>query len=185
MTRNDIPSTRYIKRNRFEDFEKSLTPLKSDLDKLDRELGIVPKSNSKRRGEIFVIKTCNSNGEKMVFIAMGIEKALSKLQRINKDKPTECTIELFETGPEITVVCFWDGSTDYVMLPPAHVYSSNLGTTEGPIKGGRRCIAPAPHVSDKTMDLIEESIIKPTLKGMIKEGRDFSWKWKPCVTNSC
>ena len=62
---------------------------------------------------------------------------------------------------------------DFVLLPAAQDHKRLLDGDKGPNTGGMGAYAPTPLVNDELYEKVKERIIKPTLKGMQKEGAPF------------
>jgi phosphoribosylamine--glycine ligase len=73
------------------------------------------------------------------------------------------------TGPEVSIfasIC--EGS--YHILMPARDYKRIGDNDEGPNTGGMGAVASRQLVEPELMELIEQSIVKPTVEGLIKDG---------------
>jgi phosphoribosylamine--glycine ligase len=73
------------------------------------------------------------------------------------------------TGPEVSIfasIC--DGS--YHILMPARDYKRIGNNDEGPNTGGMGAVASRQLVDRDTMETIEQTIVKPTVDGLIKDG---------------
>ncbi|MFQ6975138.1 MAG: hypothetical protein ACLRSA_06035 [Streptococcus salivarius] len=46
---------------------------------------------------------------------------------------------------------------------------------KGPNTGGMGAYAPVPHLPQSVVDTAVDTIVKPVLEGMIKEGRPYTW----------
>lgn len=78
-------------------------------------------------------------------------------------------IEEFLKGIELSVFIATDGK-DYILLPTAKDYKRIGDNDTGPNTGGMGAIAPVPFANDEFMQKVENTIIKPTLKGLQNEG---------------
>jgi phosphoribosylamine--glycine ligase len=73
------------------------------------------------------------------------------------------------TGPELSVFCsIVDG--DYHILTPARDYKRIRDNDDGPNTGGMGAVAAPTLVSDDVMAVVERSIVKPTVEGLLKDG---------------
>ena len=81
-------------------------------------------------------------------------------------------IEEFLEGIECSVFALCDGK-DYVLLPPAKDYKRVGEGDTGLNTGGMGAVSPPPFATPDLMRRIEESIVRPTLKGLQSEGVDY------------
>ncbi|MDR1754320.1 MAG: phosphoribosylamine--glycine ligase [Eubacterium sp.] len=79
-------------------------------------------------------------------------------------------------GPEITVLAFTDGITVRPMIASTD-HKRALDNDEGPNTGGMGVIAPSPFYTHETAQIVESKIIRPTIDGLLSEGRRF----KGCI----
>lgn len=91
-----------------------------------------------------------------------IEKGCGKGERV--------VIEDALKGEEASIFVFVDTQGHYKLMPPAQDYKRRDDGDKGPNTGGMGSYAPAPIVSQKVMQSIEERIVRPTLNGMKAEG---------------
>ncbi len=82
-------------------------------------------------------------------------------------------VEEFLTGQEASVFAVADGS-DFVTLAPAQDHKRVFDGDRGKNTGGMGAYAPAPAVTPNTLRIVEEKIIRPTLRGMSQEGRPYT-----------
>lgn len=82
-------------------------------------------------------------------------------------------IEEFLAGQEASVFAVADG-TDFVTLAPAQDHKRVFDGDRGKNTGGMGAYAPAPAVTPETLRIVEEQIIRPTLRGMSREGRPYT-----------
>ncbi len=82
-------------------------------------------------------------------------------------------VEEYLDGYELSVFAICDGK-DYVILPAAQDHKRLLDGDKGPNTGGMGAYAPTPLVNDEIYRKLEERVVKPTLKGMEKEGMPFT-----------
>jgi phosphoribosylamine--glycine ligase len=82
-------------------------------------------------------------------------------------------IEECLTGEEASVLVLTDGR-NYRTLPAAQDHKRILDNDMGKNTGGMGAYAPAPVVTPEVLATVEETIIRPTLDGMRKEGHPFS-----------
>ena len=156
MKKYGIPTARY---QNFTDYDKALTYLEN------HPIPVVIKASGNAAGKGAVI--CNSLSEaKSTLKEMMVDKVFG-------DAGLEVVIEEFMVGEEASIFAICCGE-NYVTLPAAQDHKAIYDGDRGPNTGGMGSYAPAPVVDSKLMTEIEETIIKPTLKGMISEGSSFS-----------
>jgi phosphoribosylamine--glycine ligase len=81
-------------------------------------------------------------------------------------------IEEFMEGEEASVFAVCDGER-FVILPPAQDHKRALDGDRGKNTGGMGAYAPAPLVSESILNKVCETIITPTLNGMMEEERPY------------
>ena len=81
-------------------------------------------------------------------------------------------LEEFLTGEEASVFAISDGE-GFVTLPPAQDHKRIFDDDRGANTGGMGAYAPAPVVTPETLEEVRHTIIEPTLKGMVAEGRPY------------
>jgi phosphoribosylamine---glycine ligase len=82
-------------------------------------------------------------------------------------------IEEFLEGEEASVFAITDG-TDFITLPSSQDHKRMGDNDTGKNTGGMGAYSPAPVITNQLLSMIENNIIKPTLKGMKSEGSLFS-----------
>lgn len=78
-------------------------------------------------------------------------------------------VEEYLPGIEISVFVLTDG-TDYVILPEAKDYKRAREGDRGPNTGGMGAVSPVPFATVSLMKKIENTVIKPTVEGLKKDG---------------
>ncbi len=81
-------------------------------------------------------------------------------------------IEEFLSGIELSVFVLTDG-LNYKVLPEAKDYKRIGEGDTGPNTGGMGAVSPVPFANEVFMKKVEDSIIKPTISGLQKEGIDY------------
>ncbi|MEF2967810.1 phosphoribosylamine--glycine ligase [Paenibacillus sp. M1] len=155
LKKNNIPTAAYEK---FTDYESALAYLHT------RSVPIVIKADGLAAG-------------KGVTVAFTLEEAESALKQIMVDKVfgesgSQVVIEEFLAGQEMSILSFVDGETVRPMAAAQdhkQVYDGDLG----PNTGGMGTYSPLPHIADSIIEEAVETIIKPTAKAMVQEGRPF------------
>jgi len=102
------------------------------------------------------------------------EKALENMLLNNQfgDAGSKVVIEEFLNGIEVSVFLLTDGK-NYVIFPEAKDYKRIGEKDTGPNTGGMGSVSPVIFADDAFMQKVEERIIKPTIRGLSKEGIDF------------
>jgi phosphoribosylamine--glycine ligase len=77
-------------------------------------------------------------------------------------------LEEFLDGIEFSIFVYTNGS-QYVLLPNAKDYKRRFEGNKGLNTGGMGCISPVPFVDEALMTQVENSVIKPTISGLIKD----------------
>ncbi|MGN0501289.1 MAG: phosphoribosylamine--glycine ligase, partial [Ruminococcus sp.] len=114
---------------------------------------------------------------KGVIIAQTIDEAVSAIKSIMEDKQfgdsgNNIVIEEFLTGPEVSVLAFTDGKCVKPMVSSKD-HKRAYDNDEGLNTGGMGTISPNPYYTDEIADVCMETIFKPTIDAMNKEGRPF------------
>ncbi|EFA77993.1 phosphoribosylamine-glycine ligase [Heterostelium album PN500] len=134
-----------------------------------------------------VVKASGCAAGKGVLIPANKEEAKLAVKRVLVDREfgaagDEVVIEEFLDGEEASVMAFSDGYS-VVLMPAAQDHKRIFDDDKGPNTGGMGAYAPAPFVTDRsiasrtgfgpTMDRVLDTVIKPTVDGMRREGRPF------------
>lgn len=114
---------------------------------------------------------------KGVVVAETVDQAVEAAHEMlldNKfgDSGARVVIEEFLEGEEFSLFAFVNGDKFY-MMPTAQDHKRAYDGDKGPNTGGMGAYAPVPHISQDVVDQAVESIVKPVLDGMIKEGRPY------------
>jgi len=125
----------------------------------------------------YVIKTNGLAAGKGVLIPTTYEEAVEGLDKLMKDKlfgnaGDKVIIESFLEGVEMSLLCFVDGEHIYPM-ESAKDYKRALDGDEGLNTGGMGCFSPHPYMTPDYKKIVEETILKPTMDGLIKENLNF------------
>ncbi|WP_159333959.1 phosphoribosylamine--glycine ligase [Streptococcus dysgalactiae] len=129
------------------------------------------------KGAPIVVKADGLALGKGVVVAETVDQAVEAAHEIlldNKfgDSGARVVIEEFLEGEEFSLFAFVNGDKFY-MMPTAQDHKRAYDGDKGPNTGGMGAYAPVPHISQDVVDQAVESIVKPVLDGMIKEGRPY------------
>ncbi|MNO22266.1 Phosphoribosylamine--glycine ligase [compost metagenome] len=155
LKKYNIPTAAYEK---FDNYEQALAYLQS------RPVPIVIKADGLAAG-------------KGVTVAFTRDEAETALKNIMIDKVfgesgSQVVIEEFLEGQEMSILSFVDGETVRPMAA-AQDHKQVYDGDKGPNTGGMGTYSPLPHIADSIIEEAIETIIKPTAKAMVAEGRPF------------
>lgn len=156
MKRHNIPTAEYAE---FIDFESA-------------------KEYIVKRGKYpAVIKADGLALGKGVIIAEDEKSSIEALCEMMKNKAfgeagNKVIIEEYLTGKEVTVLAFTDGKTVFTM-PSSQDHKKAFDFDKGPNTGGMGAFSPALAYSKQAEEQTLSSIIYPTIKGLLEEGRKF------------
>lgn len=86
---------------------------------------------------------------------------------------SKVVIEEFLDGIECSVFVLTDGKGDYRILPVAKDYKRAYDNDMGPNTGGMGSVSPVPFADEEFMVKVNDTIILPTVNGLIAEGIDY------------
>lgn len=155
LKKYNIPTAAY---EAFESYEEALAYLRL------QKLPIVIKADGLAAG-------------KGVIIARTMQEAEQALQNIMVSKVfgesgSRVVIEEFLSGQEMSILAFVDGEVVRPMIP-SQDHKPAFDGDQGPNTGGMGTYSPVPHIADSIVQEAIETIIKPTAKAMVQEGRPF------------
>lgn len=120
-----------------------------------------------------VLKADGLAAGKGVLICSTIEEAKAEFSEMLGGKfgnaGAKVVIEEFMDGIEYSVFVLTDGK-DYKVLPTAKDYKRIGEGDSGLNTGGMGAVSPPPFVTDAMAKIVEETIIKPTIEGLGKDG---------------
>lgn len=120
-----------------------------------------------------VLKADGLAAGKGVLICSTIEEAKSEFNEMLDgkfgDASSKIVIEEFMDGIEFSVFVLTDGK-DYKILPTAKDYKRIGEGDTGLNTGGMGAVSPPVFVTDDMMQIVEETIIQPTIDGFQKDG---------------
>jgi len=148
MVKYDVPTAAY---GTFSDFEEA-------------------KAYIEEKGAPIVVKADGLALGKGVVVAETVEQAVEAAHEMlldNKfgDSGARVVIEEFLAGEEFSLFAFVNGDKFYIM-PTAQ-------DNKWPNTGGMGAYAPVPHLPQSVVATAVDTIVKPVLEGMIKEGRPY------------
>ena len=121
-----------------------------------------------------VLKADGLAAGKGVIIALTHEEALHSFEEMIQHKQfgaasAKVVVEQFLTGIEVSVFALTDGK-NYQIIGHAKDYKRIGEGDTGLNTGGMGCVSPVPFMDDAFMSKVEQTIIKPTIDGLQKEG---------------
>lgn len=151
-----IPTAAYEK---FSDYEAALSYLRG------QKLPIVIKADGLAAGK----------GVTVAYSLEESELALHEIMvtKVFGDAGAQVVIEEFLAGQEMSILAFVDGETVRPMAA-AQDHKPVFDGDKGPNTGGMGTYSPLPHIDEAIIREAVETIIEPTAKAMVAEGRPFS-----------
>ncbi|MBZ2087438.1 phosphoribosylamine--glycine ligase [Streptococcus oralis] len=155
MVKYGVPTAAY---GTFSDFEKA-------------------KDYIEKQGAPIVVKADGLALGKGVVVAETVEQAVEAAHEMlldNKfgDSGARVVIEEFLDGEEFSLFAFVNGDKFYIM-PTAQDHKRAYDGDKGPNTGGMGAYAPVPHLPESVVATAVDTIVKPVIEGMIKEGRPY------------
>ncbi len=125
----------------------------------------------------FVLKADGLAAGKGVLILNDVDEAKTELEEMLSNNKfgkasSKVVIEEFLDGIELSVFVLTDGKS-YKVLPSAKDYKRIGEGDTGLNTGGMGAISPVPFANDQFLSKVEETIIKPTIKGLQSDGIDY------------
>ena len=155
MKKYNIPTARY---ETFTDPEKACAYLDTC------SIPVVVKADGLALGKGVIIAQTLQEAKEAVHSMME--------EKIFGDSGNCVVIEEFLTGPEVSVLSFTDGKTVVPMV--SSMDHKRVGSGDvGPNTGGMGTIAPNPYYTDEIAQICMDTIFRPTIDAMAKEGRPF------------
>lgn len=125
------------------------------------------------KGVPLVIKADGLAAGKGVTVAFDIETAKSALADIFSGSQGKVVIEEFLDGEEFSLFSFIHDGKIYPM-PIAQDHKRAFDGDKGPNTGGMGAYSPVLHISKEVVNEALEKVVKPTVVGMIEEGKSFT-----------
>lgn len=118
-----------------------------------------------------VVKYSGLAAGKGVFVCPDPAAALAALQEIERRHGANAPVVVEERleGPEVSVMGITDGKT-IQLFPASRDHKRLLEQDEGPNTGGMGAFTPVPDIDAVTMIEIEQTVVVPTLTGLVEEG---------------
>ena len=125
----------------------------------------------------FVLKADGLAAGKGVLILNSLAEAKTELKEMVSNQKfgqasATVVIEEFLKGIELSVFVLTDGKS-YKILPSAKDYKRIGEGDIGLNTGGMGAISPVPFADDAFLNKVEELVVKPTIKGLQKDGIDY------------
>jgi len=155
LKKYDIPTAKY---ETFTEYDAALAYLR------EQSLPIVIKADGLAAGK----------GVTVALTLEEAEEALSSImvEKVFGDAGNQVVIEEFLEGQEMSILAFVDGETVKAMVP-AQDHKPIFDGDKGPNTGGMGTYTPLPHIDQAIVDTAIKTIIEPTAKAMVSEGRPF------------
>lgn len=127
----------------------------------------------KAQGAPIVIKADGLAAGKGVTVTMDEVTAEKALRDIFSEPNGKVVIEEYLDGEEFSLFSFVHKGRIYSM-PIAQDHKRAFDGDEGPNTGGMGAYSPVRHIAQERIDEAVEKVVKPTVAGMIAEGRSFT-----------
>ena len=128
-------------------------------------------------GAPIVVKVDGLALGKGVYVCMEMDEALHAVDEIMVDQKfgasgTRVVVEEYMEGPEVSLLCFTDGTT-IVPMVSSQDHKRAYDNDEGPNTGGMGAFAPSPKFTEDLAEIVERDILVPTVNAMQSEGCPF------------
>lgn len=136
------------------------------------------KAYIREQGAPIVVKADGLAAGKGVTVAETVDEALAAVDDALLDgrfgsAGAEVVVEECLIGEEVSVFILCDG-TSALTLASAQDHKAVFDGDTGPNTGGMGAYSPAPVMNEALAEIVDESIVAPTLKAMAKEGCPYS-----------
>ena len=136
------------------------------------------KAYIREQGAPIVVKADGLAAGKGVTVAETVDEALAAVDDALLDgrfgsAGAEVVVEECLIGEEVSVFILCDG-TSALTLASAQDHKAVFDGDTGPNTGGMGAYSPAPVINEALAEIVDESIVAPTLKAMAKEGCPYS-----------
>jgi phosphoribosylamine--glycine ligase len=124
-----------------------------------------------------VIKADGLAAGKGVFIIKNLVQARDALNALMEEMNfgeagRQAVVEEFLEGEEVSILAFCDGKT-VVPMVSSQDHKKVFDNDQGPNTGGMGAYSPVPFYTDELGKRVLEEILKPTIKGLQSEGREY------------
>ena len=131
----------------------------------------------KEKGAPIVIKADGLAAGKGVTVAMTLDEALESLKENMVDAKfgdasAKVVVEEFLSGEEFSLMALVNGEV-VIPLEIAQDHKRAYDGDKGPNTGGMGAYSPVDHIGQEVVDIAIETVLIPTAKAMMSEGRDF------------
>ncbi len=131
----------------------------------------------KEKGAPIVIKADGLAAGKGVTVAMTLDEALDSLKENMVDSKfgdasAKVVVEEFLSGEEFSLMALVNGEV-VIPLEIAQDHKRAYDGDKGPNTGGMGAYSPVEHIGQEVVDVAIETVLIPTAKAMMSEGRDF------------
>lgn len=131
-----------------------------------------------QQGAPIVIKADGLASGKGVVVAGTLDEAKQAVQEMMVEAKYgeaghRVVIEEFLSGQELSLMAFVDGEVVIPMVP-AQDHKPAYDGDKGPNTGGMGAYSPVPQMSEAEVENAVQTVLLPTVKAMIKEGRPFT-----------
>ncbi|RTR25754.1 phosphoribosylamine--glycine ligase [Robertmurraya yapensis] len=129
------------------------------------------------KGAPIVIKADGLAAGKGVTVAMTLDEALESLREMMQEAKfgeasSTVVVEEFLAGEEFSLMAFVNGE-NVIPLEIAQDHKRAFDGDQGPNTGGMGAYSPVPQIGEEVVEVAVETILKPTAKALVKEGRSF------------
>ncbi|GIP34552.1 phosphoribosylamine--glycine ligase [Paenibacillus sp. J2TS4] len=155
LKKYNIPTAAY---ESFDNYDEALAYLRT------QELPIVIKADGLAAGKGVIVAQSRLEAEKALHDIM-IDQVFGK-------SGNQVVIEEFLQGQEMSLLAFVDGDVVRPMVP-SQDHKPVFDGDQGPNTGGMGTYSPVPHIPASVVEEAWETIVKPTAKAMVQEGRPF------------
>lgn len=130
-----------------------------------------------KKGAPIVIKADGLAAGKGVTVALTLDEALTSLKEMMEDEKfgdasSTVVVEEFLAGEEFSLMALVNGE-NVIPLEIAQDHKRAFEGDKGPNTGGMGAYSPVPQIGDDVIQTAISTILEPTAKALVKEGRSF------------
>ena len=131
----------------------------------------------REKGAPIVVKADGLAAGKGVTVARTVEEAESAIRQamvegLFGEAGSRVVIEEFMEGEEASVLAFCDGRT-FAPMAPSQDHKPAFDGDTGPNTGGMGAYAPAPVATERLMEEVARTVLRPIVEGMAEEGAPY------------